>query len=455
VGKEIPLALGDIVDLSLDGISHEGWGIGRYEGFTVFVPGGLPGERVEAKVRQVKKNYAVGELVQVTKASAYRVDPACSVYASCGGCTIQHALYEHQLNMKRRIVADALEKIGGFRDIKVHRVLGMVHPWEYRNRIQLHVSTEGNHVKIGFFRPGSHELVSFENCHLVPGIFNDLRNFLERELNRRRDRADLSCLKHIVLKRSAYTEEIAVVFVTEKKDCPVLQDLSLALVKSFPAVVSVVQNIRIKNTGALFGPEWKLILGKERIDERIGDVIFSISPGSFVQVNPDQTEVLYDKVLEYADLTGKEMVMDIYCGIGTISLILAKRAQKVIGIEEFPGAVQDAKFNARINNIHNGEFFAGKAEIVLPELEASGIHPDIIVVDPPRKGCDPAVLEAIVKMVPQKLIYVSCNPATLARDLKILAGKGYKAREVQPVDMFPQCAHVECVTLMSRVKNQV
>ena len=450
MGKEKPMALGDILKIEMDGISHQGWGIGRYQGFTVFVPGGLPGETVEVKVGQMKKSYAVAELVKVIKSSPHRAEPLCVEFTSCGGCHMQHAQYEHQLHLKRKIVTDAMKKIGKMNDVQVHPVLGMAHPWKYRNRIQLHVQVEGSRVELGFFKPGTHELVTFEECFLIPDIFNHMRNFLQEELDKHLEKNDLSLLKHIVLKISAYTQEIIVVFVTGKMSFSFLHDLAIALIEHFPTVASVVQNIQDKNSGALFGPEWKLILGKERIEDKIGDIVFSISPGSFVQVNAEQTKVLYDKVLEYAHLTGKETVMDIYCGIGTMSLLFARKAKKVIGIEEFRGAVEDAEKNARINNIDNAEFIAGKAEIVLPQMETSGIHPDVIVVDPPRKGCDPAVLEAIAKMNPPKLIYVSCDPATLARDLKVLTGKGYEILEVQPVDMFPQTNHVETITVLYR-----
>jgi 23S rRNA (uracil1939-C5)-methyltransferase len=449
--KEKPLSLGDIIELEIVGISHQGWGIGRYSGFTVFVPGSLAGERVKVKIRQVKKSFAVAELIRVITSSPYRVKPRCSISASCGGCHIQHAQYEHQLLIKRKIVTDALVKIGKLNDVQVHPVLGMTHPWKYRNRIQLHVKVEGDRINIGFFQPGTHELALFEECFLVPDIFNQVRNFLQEELGKYLGKADISLLKHVVLKISAYTGEITVVFVTVNNSVSFLGELTSSLIKKFPDVTSVVQNIQGKNTGALFGPEWKLILGKERIEDRIWDTIFSISPGSFVQVNPEQTQVLYRQVLEYAELTGKEIVMDIYCGIGTMSLLFARQVKKVIGIEEFPGAVEDAERNAHLNNINNVEFIAGKAEIVLPDMDAFGIHPDVIVVDPPRKGCDPAVLEAIAKMNPPKVIYVSCDPATLARDLKILTGKGYKVIEVQPVDMFPQTAHVESVVLITKL----
>lgn len=451
VHKERPLNLGDIVELGIEGISHQGWGIGRHEGFTVFVPGALPEEKVKAKIKQVKKNYAIADLVQVRTESSHRIKDACSVYAACGGCHMQHAQYEHQLDLKRKIVADALSKIGKLENLKVKPVLGMTEPWKYRNRIQLHVITNERQIKIGFFKPGTHELVSFDACRLVPDIFNDIRNYLTGELNKYIDSEDINLIKnikHMVLKISSYTEEITIVFVTSKKDFKLINRLGQALINKFNNVVSVVQNIQERTSGALFGPKWQLILGKDRVEDKIGDVIFSISPGSFVQVNPEQTEILYQQVLDYAGLTGTETVVDLYCGIGTISLLLAGKARRVIGIEEFKDAVSDAQNNALINNIKNAEFIAGKAEIIFPQMDVSGTKPDIIVVDPPRSGCAPVVLEAIVNVKPQKLIYVSCDPATLARDLRILSEKGYKVLEIQPVDMFPQTAGIESVAVL-------
>lgn len=451
MSKEKPVALGHILDLEIEGISHQGWGIGRYEGFTVFVPGSLLGETVKVKIYQVKKTYAVAELVKVINDSSHRTEPSCSAYAYCGGCSIQHAQYEHQLQMKDKILLDALTKIGKLKNVQVHPILGMPNPWKYRNRIQLHVKVDGDQVEIGFFKPGTHELVSFEECGLVPDVFNHMRNFLVGELNKYLKTGDISPLKHIVLKISAYTQEVTVVFVTSKRDFSPIHDWAGSLVKNFTTVVSVVQNIQEKNFGTLFGPKWQLILGKKRLEDKIGDVIFSVSPGSFVQVNPEQTRVLYDQILKYADLAGQETVLDLYCGIGTISLLLAQKAGKVIGIEEFKEAVDDGESNARINNFTNVEFMVGKAEVIIPEMGVSGINPDIIVLDPPRKGCDPVVLEAIVRMKPQKMIYVSCDPATLARDLKILGEKGYKTKEVQPVDMFPQTEGIECVAKLTPI----
>jgi 23S rRNA (uracil1939-C5)-methyltransferase len=445
-----PLAFGDKLDLAIEAVSHQGWGIGRHKGFAVFVPGGLPGEIVNVRIRLVKKNYAQGEIIRIIEFSPHRTEPICPVYGTCGGCHIQHTAYAHQLDLKREIVKNALQRIGRLKDVNVSPVLGMTNPWKYRNRIQLHVQADKEHVGIGLFKPGTHELVSFDKCRLIPDAFNDILSFLAGELNNSQKIAALSRLKHLVLKISSSTKEIAVVFVTAKGDFSLLNDLAKNLAKQFNQVTSIFQNVQKDPAGSLLGPKWHIILGKEKIEDKIDDLVFSMGPGSFVQVNPVQTRVLHRQILDYAELKGNETIIDNYCGVGTISLLLAKQAGRVIGIEEYREAVHDARYNAGINNLQNVEFIEGKTETVLPRMAGSGVRPDIVVVDPPRKGCDPVLLEAIAEMNPPKVIYVSCDPATLARDLKLLAEKGYRTRKVQPVDMFPQTMHVETVVLMSR-----
>ncbi len=449
----VPVVPGDMIIVNIEGFGHPGWGIGKFLGFTVFVPGSLPGETVQVNIDQVKKSFAVGSLLRILNPSPLRTEARCRVYQSCGGCHIQHGAYQYQLELKQKMVQDTLERIGKFSGIQVNSILGMDDPWHYRNRVQFHVRIANNMVEIGFFRPGTHHLIPVEECFLLPNIFNQISLFLRKKLQENIDAAVLSGLTLIVLKISSMNGEIAGAFVTSSPDEGFLDKIIRDLIREFPQVVSLVQNINRGNSGAVFGPEWKLIFGKDRIEDKIKGVLFSISPGSFVQVNPQQTEVLYEKVLDYADLKGSETVLDVYCGIGTISLLLARKTAKVIGIEDFTEAVKDAELNARLNGIKNTEFIEGKAEALLLRLYSSGIRPDLIVVDPPRKGCHPSVLKTIAGMNPSRVIYVSCDPGTLARDLKALGERGYIIKEVQPVDMFPQTYHVECVVLMSRVKE--
>lgn len=452
-----PVKPGEIISLSIEGVSHQGWGVGRFLGFTVFVPGALPGETVEAEVSLIKKNYASGLLKKVLSEAAGRVVPRCEVFDRCGGCQLQHAEYSFQLEMKRKTVQDALSRIARMPEVPVHPVLGMEEPWGYRNRVQFHVSYSGKSLRLGFFETGTHQVVQGAGCHLVPEIFNRMAYFLEKELSRHlelgQSDGNQRPLKHVVFKTSRSTGETAVIFVTGAASVSGLDQVAYSLVQAFPGVVSVMQNINTSAAPRIFGSQWRLLAGQETITDKIGDLVFSVSPPSFVQINPVQVEVLYRKVLEYAELKGTETVIDIYCGIGTISLFLARQASRVYGVEEVEAAVDDAKKNAALNDIKNCEFQAGKAEEVLPRLLQEGICPDVAVVDPPRKGCAPEVLDAITKMKPSRIIYVSCDPGTLARDLRVLNEKGYSIKEVQPVDMFAQTVHVETVVMMSRVEK--
>jgi 23S rRNA (uracil1939-C5)-methyltransferase len=443
-----PVIAGQIINIRIDGITYQGWGTGRFDGFTVFIPGTLPGEKVKAKIKEVKKNFAMAQAIDVEEQPEKRAAPCCSVYDSCGGCQLQHVNYRSQLELKATLVSDALSRIGKLKNVKIHPVIGMKEPWGYRNRAQFHVKKIDGKVCLGFFQPGTQRLTPVEKCRLLPDIFNDIVRFLEKQLSQW---ADVSDLLHVVIKKNRIQDEVAVIFVTRRAQVSELKNTALALAKFFPKIVSVIQNVNPGRTSVVFGPKWRTVFGSGRIQDRIGKVILSMSPGSFVQVNPEQTEALYTKVLDYAGLTGREEVIDVYCGTGSISLWLAPKAKKVYGIEEFKEAVEDAKLNAQLNNVSNAEFFAGKSELLLPGMLQKGIKADVIVLDPPRRGCAPEALNAIAEMKPERIVYVSCNPATLARDLGILAEKGFEIVEVQPVDMFPQTVHVEVVALMSRV----
>lgn len=449
-----PIYKEQVIDIEIKGITYQGWGVGNFEGFTVFVPNTLPGEKVKAQIIQMKKSFAVANVIEILESAETREKPRCVLYENCGGCQIQHANYLQQLEIKRQLVVDSITRIGKLDGIKVHPVIGMNEPWGYRNKVQFHVESRNGEVKIGFYRPGTRNLISLDQCHLLPPVFNKIATFLKEILT------ELSVpiyipnkaagLKHVVLRISRISGEIALMLVTSSSEVPGLKKCISLLMNHIPQVVSVVQNVNPRSTSEIFGDKWILLAGKERIEDKIGEITFSISPESFVQVNPVQTEKLYAKALEYADLNGTEHVTDVYCGIGTITLFLAQKAKKVFGIEEVPGAIKDAEKNAKLNHITNTKFFAGKAEEVLPQMAEQGIKADIIVVDPPRKGCDPAVLDAMVQMGPERIVYISCDPGTLARDLKILDEKGYRTLEIQPVDMFPHTGHVECVVLMSR-----
>jgi len=450
-----PVQPGDRIQLTLTGQTHTGDGVGKYDGFTVFVPLTVAGERVEAKVTKVKKTYAHARMEALLEASPARVDAPCPVFERCGGCQIQHIAYPAQLEAKRRQVADAFARIGGLEEVKVLPVLGMDQPWNYRNKAQVPFSGRRGRVKAGFFAAGSHEVVEFEHC-MIQQPENDRAIQRVRELVKElgippyNEQKHRGIVRHTVVRTGVNTGEVMVVLVTNGLELPHRKRLVRELRERIPGLASVVQNIQTKRTNVVLGPENRLLWGEPVIHDTIGHVRFVISPHSFFQINPEQTEVLYEQVRRYAALSGRETVIDAYCGIGTIGLYLAQDAARILGVESIPQAVEDARRNAELNGIDHATFTAGPAEEVMPRWAEEGLHPNVIVVDPPRKGCAPEFLDAAVRTDPDRLVYVSCNPATLARDAAYLKEQGYVNRQVQPVDMFPHTSHVECVTVFRK-----
>ena len=450
-----PVRLGQEIAVTVHGLGSSGEGVARYEGLTVFVPGGAPGDRLLARVEEVKKNYARAALVAVEEPSPDRVAPPCPVVAACGGCQLQHIAYGAQLRLKRQQVVDALERLGKLTGVTVHPTLGMEDPWHYRNKAQFPVGYRSGRVIAGFFAPGTHRIVDIEQCDIQHPLGNRIMAEVKALAGRYGvriydERTHSGVLRHVLARVGRGTGEAMAVLVTNGPDFPHGREIARELMARIPGLVSVVQNINPARTNVVLGRESRVLAGKEHITDYIGDLQFSISPVSFFQVNPAQTEVLYGKALEYAGLTGSETVIDLYCGIGTISLFLARQCREVIGIEWVEEAVADARENAARNGIGNARFIAGDAAVEMPRLAEEGVRADVIVLDPPRKGCDEPVLEAIAAVAPQRVVYVSCNPASLARDLGRLAGMGYRTVEVQPVDMFPHTAHVECVARVER-----
>lgn len=449
-----PVQKNQQIELTFEDLTHDGSGVGKVNGYPLFVPYALPGETAKVKVIKVNKKYGFGRLVEVTKKSEHRVDPPCNVFYKCGGCQIQHLDYEMQLEMKRNQVKNALKKIGHIEGIPIHPTIGMEDPWRYRNKVQIPVGTKNGELITGFYRMRSHDIIDdMERCiiteeandemiDVVREIANDLGIPAYDEINHR------GVLRHIMVRSGKVTKQLMVVIVTRKEKVPQLDELVSILKEKHPEITSIIQNINPDKTNVILGRKTKVLHGEEYIYDEIDGVRFAISAKSFYQVNPIQTEKLYKKALEYADLSGNETVIDAYCGIGTISLFLAQKAKKVYGVEIVPEAISDAKENAKLNNMDNVEFFVGQAEKVMPWWQAQGLKPDVIVVDPPRKGCDEDLLHAVLQMKPKRIVYVSCNPSTLARDLKILEEGGYKTREAQPVDMFPQTMHIEVVTVL-------
>ncbi|WP_280770327.1 23S rRNA (uracil(1939)-C(5))-methyltransferase RlmD [Salipaludibacillus daqingensis] len=453
--QQPPVEKNETVDVTFEDITHDGAGVAKLGGYPLFVKGGLPGEKAEVKVVQVKKNYGFGRLMNVMKESNQRVDAPCPVFNRCGGCQLQHLSYEGQLEYKQKQVKETLARIGGLNDVAVHPTLGMDDPWRYRNKSQVPVGEQGGNIVTGFYAERSHQIVDINSC-IIQHEHNDKVVQLVKKLAKDYgirgydDRIHKGTLRHVVVRHAKHTDELMVVLVTKGKELPNKKNLVHAMKEELPNVKSIIQNINPKRTNVIFGERSEVLWGEEVIHDYIGDIKFAISARSFYQVNPVQTKVLYEKALEYAQLTGKETVIDAYCGIGTISLFLAEKAKHVYGVEIVPEAVSDAKRNAKLNHVTNADFVVGEAENVMPWWQAQGIEADVIVVDPPRKGCDEKLLETMATMKPDRIVYVSCNPATLARDLKYLEEHGYETKEVQPVDMFPQTTHVECCVLLEK-----
>ena len=450
-----PVKKNEYIELTFSDLTHEGDGVGKIEGYPVFVPYALPGEKAKVKILKVKKNLAYGKLIEIYEKSEDRVEPPCEVFYKCGGCQIQHITYEKQLEMKRKVVEDVMRKIAHMPDVTIHPTIGMEEPWSYRNKAQMPVAMKDGRVLTGFYQKRSHNIIQMDTCpvqnkandHILRemrGIIEDLGIEPYDEINHR------GVIRHIVVRSGYHTGEIMVVIVTNTKDLQKKEQLIENIRALDSNIVGIVHNVNPKRTNVIMGRDSKLLWGKDFIIDKIGELEFEISAHSFFQVNPEQTEKLYEQTLKYAQLTGSETVIDAYCGIGSISLFLAQHAKKVYGVEVVPQAIDNAKDNAKRNGLTNAEFYVGQAEKVMPWWRAQGLRPDVIVVDPPRKGCDEALLQAMIEMEPERIVYVSCNPSTLARDLKILAGGGYEVKEIQPVDMFPQSSHVESVTLVER-----
>ena len=493
----------ETVSVTIEDIGTEGEGIGKVEGFTLFVKDAVPGDTVLAKILKCKKNYAYARLEKVETPSPFRVEPECRYYRQCGGCQLQSLSYEKQLQFKQNKIRNNLIRIGGFDaeyvDQRMEPIVGMDEPWHYRNKAQYPVGTDkdGNPIT-GFYAGRTHSIIANTDCALgVPENKEILERVLEYMKENRvsayNELTGQGLIRHVLIRKGFTSGEIMVCLVvnSDKKTLP-NQEKLLSRLTDIPNMTSVSISINRERTNVIMGKEIHTLWGKDTISDTIHvrdmqktgypfighELTFAISPLSFYQVNPVQTEKLYSLALEYAGLTGQETVWDLYCGIGTISLFLAGSAKKVYGVEIIPQAIEDAKANAQRNGIQNAEFFVGKAEEVLPafyeQREPEGAvevpnvtagavaspadtdgadmrHPDVIVVDPPRKGCDEACLATMLKMQPSRIVYVSCDSATLARDLRILCDGGYEVKRIRGVDQFGMTVHVETVCLLSKL----
>ncbi len=469
----------DIVTVTIEDIGNDGEGIGKTDGYTLFVKDAVIGDVVEARITKCKKNYGYARVEKVVTPSSFRVEPKCSFHKRCGGCQIQAMRYDRQLVFKQDKIRNNLLRIGGFPaaliDTVIEPVVGMEEPWHYRNKAQFPVGydKEGNLIT-GFYAGRTHDIIANTDCALgapenqliLEAVLSYMR---DNHVTAYREDTGEGLVRHVLIRTGFWSGEIMVCLVVNGTKLPAAEKLTknlLAIPLTDTAesgankkITSISLSVNTEKTNVIMGKDICVLWGKGCIQDTLCGLTFSISPLSFYQVNPVQTEKLYGLALEYANLTGKETVWDLYCGIGTISLCMAKKARQVYGVEVVPQAIEDARENARVNQIANVEFYEGKAEEVLPAFyerlgqagedeNADKLHPDVIVVDPPRKGCDEKCLETMLRMRPERIVYVSCDSATLARDLKVLCEGGYELKKVRGVDQFGGTVHVEVIIMM-------
>ncbi|ASS77115.1 23S rRNA (uracil(1939)-C(5))-methyltransferase RlmD [Tumebacillus algifaecis] len=431
-----------------------GEGIGYAERQVIFVPGVLPGEQVVAEVVKVEQRHAIGKLVRVKQKSKDRVEPPCAVYDQCGGCTLQHLSYDAQLEMKRELVRESLSRYAGLKKPPVEPTVGMQNPWSYRNKAQLPIVEHKGDVVVGLFQAGSHQIVDVSGCAvqhpMTNRIVQEVRDIAkELGISLYQEKVHKGELRTVVARVGFETGQCQLTLVTRTRELSQKKELVKRIVERVPEITSIMQNVNPAKTSLIFGEETLPLWGTEDLLERLGEVQFSLSPRAFFQLNPEQTPKLYDLVAEAAALTGNEVVVDAYCGVGTIGLWLAPKAKEVHGMDIVPEAIADAKRNAKMSGVDNARFVVGAAEKILVEWMQKGLRPDVVVVDPPRTGLHQDLIEALLKTAPKRIVYVSCNPSTLGKDCGQLLKK-YEVKKVTPVDMFPQTAHVESVTLLVR-----
>ena len=448
----------DLVTLKITDMGNDGEGIGKVDGYTLFVKDAVIGDTVLAKVMKAKKNYGYARLMEVVEPSPDRVEPPCPYARQCGGCQLQAMSYEQQLRFKTNKVKNHLMRIGGMEEVPMEAIIGMEHPYRYRNKAQFPVgrSKEGK-IITGFYAGRTHSIIENRNCllgvELNEQILDKVIAYMEENhVEPYDEKTGKGLVRHVLTRYGFDSKEVMVCLIVNGNKIPNAESLTESL-RQIPGMTSITLNVNKERTNVILGNQITLLWGQTYITDSIGTIKYQISPLSFYQVNPAQTRRMYEKALEYAQLTGEETVWDLYCGIGTISLFLAQKAKQVYGVEIIPQAIEDARRNAALNHLKNVEFFVGKAEEVLPEkYEKEGVYADVIVVDPPRKGCDEILLDTIVKMSPKRVVYVSCDSSTLARDVKYLGEHGYRVERVCPIDNFSQTVHVETVVLLSHKK---
>ncbi|MFD0589053.1 23S rRNA (uracil(1939)-C(5))-methyltransferase RlmD [Paenibacillus sp. GCM10027627] len=446
---------GDRIIVTIKRIGINGEGVGYYKRKAVFVEGALPGEVVKANVTKAESGYLNASLVEIEKKSPDRAEPPCPVYEECGGCQLQHMNYEAQLAAKEEIVREAFQRYAGIEELPMRPILGMENPWGYRNKAQLQAGKQGDDIITGLYSAGTHKLVDISGCEVQHPVVNEVMEgtkevLAELDIAIYNERTRQGAVRTVVARVAQATGHVQLTLILDMDKLPDARRFVQRIREKLPMVKTIAQNVNKGKSPLIFGERTTVLWGDERLNETLGDVRFSLSPRAFFQLNPEQTVKLYDAAKEAASLTGKELVVDAYCGTGTIGMWLAPEAREVRGIELIPEAVRDARSNADTSGITNTRFFEGRAEELLPQWVEQGVRPDVVVVDPPRTGCELPLLQAIAQAKPKRLVYVSCNPSTLAKDCKVLLGNGYQLEWVQPVDMFPQTSHVESVVLMVR-----
>ena len=446
----------DFVTLTIEDMGVDGEGIGHVDGCTLFVKDALIGDVITAKIMKMKKNYGYARLMEILTPSKDRVEPKCAYHKQCGGCQIQALSYEKQLDYKKKKVLNNITRIGGLEKLPEFDLIGMEDPYQYRNKAQFPFGTDKNgEVVTGFYAGRTHSIISNTKCYLGVEENQQILEIILAHLKKYNipaydEQTGKGLLRHVLIRKGFTTKELMVCLILNGTRMPEVKELVEELVK-IPGMTSITINVNTKQTNVIMGQEMRSVWGQDYITDYIGNVKYQISPLSFFQVNPVQTRKLYERALEYADVESGETVWDLYCGIGTISLFLAQRAKQVYGVEIVPQAIGDAKHNATLNGFTNAEFYVGKAEEVLPKkYREEGIKADVIVVDPPRKGCDETLLQTIVQMRPKRVVYVSCDSATLARDLKYLTSEGYEVVAGTVVDQFPHTVHTEAVVKLER-----
>ncbi len=437
----------------------KGEGIAKIENFTIFVDGAIKGEKIKIKILKVTSSHAFGKIIEIIKKSENRIEEDCSTYKKCGGCELRHIDYETTINMKKYSVENTLKKTLSRKDIEVNEVIKMDNPYFYRNKLQYPIGVDDNNNPVmGVYAQRSHKIIETNECRiqnkLCQNIAKDIFKFIkENNIKVYNEKTLTGSIRHIIVRIGIKTNEVLVTLVTNERKIEKEDLLVKYITEKYKEIKTIAKNINSKNTNVILGNKTEIIFGDGYIEDYIGKFKFKISPRSFYQVNPVQTEKLYSKAVEYAGLTGEETIFDLYCGIGTIGIFASDNVKKIYGIETIKEAIDDAKENAKINGVNNSEFFVGDVEKVLPEfIKERNITADVIFIDPPRKGCDNTALETILNIEPKKIVYVSCNPASLARDLKTLEEK-YKIEKLAICDMFPFTSHIETVTLLT-LKNQ-